>query len=423
LKTRFRSYYYYIAFVKYKQLTFFAIFLAASPIWAYLDTALFPDNILYYRHLMYVSYLIFGLAVFNNGFGLATNSIGGIILSLLLLFLYYLLRSHFSTVGQLNWLYISSYRWVIPMLLYILVIYNSEIDQRIIEYLILFIKITIILAAVISLIQLTIDRSFFEYQIAAEKMMINTHDDYTRYQSIFSFLSPNDLGFSFLSISSILIGYLILIKEKYSRILLWILIISIVALLSNARYVIFGFFIVVSQIFFKEFNFRNIFRNLFILFLTITVIYLTLSYIGFDINQYITDKILSSKSNSSRIISFFVFLKYFPQNPMFGTGVRASAQLWNELGGSDNFMQIHIGYLSHLYEFGLIGSLFLFSFYFFVLKKLYITKKLTGFSGGYFAMLIFLFANLTLVEYSMFFYGLMIVFIFDSYYSQKDETS
>jgi hypothetical protein len=33
----------------------------------------------------------------------------------------------------------------------------------------------------------------------------------------------------------------------------------------------------------------------------------------------------------------------------------------------------------------------------------------------------FLFANLTMVEYSLFFYGMLLAFVFDTYYLQKRE--
>jgi len=89
--------------------------------------------------------------------------------------------------------------------------------------------------------------------------------------------------------------------------------------------------------------------------------------------------------------------------------------------------QIHVGYLSHLVSFGIVGSFFMFGFWFLLAKKLYKSAKYTKYWGSFFAFLIYLWAQTTLVYYSIFFYGLIFAFVFDKYvkdnYSNKEFVS
>ena len=135
-----------------------------------------------------------------------------------------------------------------------------------------------------------------------------------------------------------------------------------------------------------------------------------------DSNKYVEDRILS-KSADTRLLAVDLFLKYFPQKPMFGSGIHVDDNLRRELAGRSS--QIHVGVLSHLYEFGIIGSLLFFLAWFFIAKKFYITAKTTGQYGIFIGFLCFLFANLTLVEYSMFYMGIIFLFIFNRYYSTR----
>jgi O-antigen ligase len=208
-------------------------------------------------------------------------------------------------------------------------------------------------------------------------------------------------------------------RESGMKLLFWSLLAGLTAFLSNSRYVSFGFIIIMMQILFDSYYVKLKKVTLVLVFILPVSIFFILQFIGYDLNDYLANRLFSKDSDSSRIISFFLFLKYFPEAPFWGTGVRASYSLWRELGNSDTLMQIHIGFLSHLYEFGAVGSLLLFTIYFLIIRKFSNTRKLTGYSGSLFAFIMFLFANLTMVEYSVFFYGLMLSMVFDRYFFQK----
>jgi hypothetical protein len=98
-----------------------------------------------------------------------------------------------------------------------------------------------------------------------------------------------------------------------------------------------------------------------------------------------------------------------------------SEEVWiasNAFGSS----QIHVGYLAHLVAFGAIGSLFLFGFWFALTLNLRKTAMKTGYWGSFYAFLVFLWSNVTLVHYTIFFYGLIFALIFDKHYKDKNKS-
>jgi hypothetical protein len=70
--------------------------------------------------------------------------------------------------------------------------------------------------------------------------------------------------------------------------------------------------------------------------------------------------------------------------------------------------QLHVGYLASLYTFGIVGSLFLFSYWVTLTTDMFRTAKKSGFYAGFYAMLTFLVANLTLVSFTIHYYGLIL---------------
>ena len=80
---------------------------------------------------------------------------------------------------------------------------------------------------------------------------------------------------------------------------------------------------------------------------------------------------------------------------------------------------IHVGYLSHLVAYGIVGCFFLFGFWFLLVKKLYRTAKQTNYWGSFFAFLTFLWAFATFSHSSIFLYGLIFALVFNKYFEDK----
>ena len=122
-------------------------------------------------------------------------------------------------------------------------------------------------------------------------------------------------------------------------------------------------------------------------------------------------------TKSSRYFAFEIFTKHFPDNPWFGNGVHLTEEIAKEIKGRSS--QIHIGYLSHLVSFGVVGSLLLFGFWFSALRTFYKRARITKFYGSFFAFLMLVWANVTLVSYEIFYVGIIFAIVFDKYYWDK----
>ena len=122
-----------------------------------------------------------------------------------------------------------------------------------------------------------------------------------------------------------------------------------------------------------------------------------------------------SIEETTRYGAYINFLHFFPQTPFFGTGVHLTDEIWLA-SRAIHSSQIHVGYLSHLLTFGLFGSFLLFSFWFCLAKDLYKKAKLKGYYGPLFAFLVFLWFNVTAVDFRLGYPGLIIAFVFSQFY-------
>ena len=83
---------------------------------------------------------------------------------------------------------------------------------------------------------------------------------------------------------------------------------------------------------------------------------------------------------------------------------------------------IHVGYLSHLTAFGLIGCFFLFGFWYLLIRNLFKTARYSHYWGSVFAFLAFLWSFTTMSQSSIFYYGIIWAFVFDKYYIERVQT-
>jgi hypothetical protein len=303
----------------------------------------------------------------------------------------------------------------------ILVIHNSNFDNSFLKKAIPLIKVTIIIAAVVSIVQV----EFYSFMDAnpiwlqneiGDKLSDNLYQD--RRASIFGFIDRNELGLSYIPLLSVVIGFLLINRSKLYP--FFLILGGISAFLSNTRYVMIGFIIITLQILFgQNIKTKRVIKNLLYILIITFVLYQLLLYLGYNIDEWFYSRLFEEGDiyQSTRYSALQNFLIFFPQNFILGTGgmtdeiKRASYNV-----GSS---QIHVGYLSGLVYYGLIGSFFLFGFWFLLAKKLYKTAKLTNYWGSFFAFLIFLWANMTLVYFHIFFYGIIFALVFDKYYSDQ----
>ncbi len=305
----------------------------------------------------------------------------------------------------------------------LIVIENVHFTDRFFHQIRPILKYTIVAAAIASIIQLFYIGFMDGYPIWAKIGEMETDlfgDIYNvRRTSIFGFVDPNELGLSYLPLLSVFIGIQLYHKKK--NYILFLVLGAISAFLSNTRYVIVAFVLVLIQIFIvnKKLD-MNLLRNILFVVVGTFFLFMFLNFVGYDTDVWISSRLFAEGSleETTRFKAFSVFNIFFPEHPWFGVGA-----MTNEIKEASEQIaqssQIHIGYLSHLVYFGIFGSFLGFGFWFMLAKRLYKTAKLTNYWGSFLGFLIFLWANLTLVTFHIFFYGILIALVVDKYFRDK----
>ncbi|MBN1999838.1 hypothetical protein JW935_19940 [candidate division KSB1 bacterium] len=292
-----------------------------------------------------------------------------------------------------------------------LLIENAVFNGKFIDRIIIIFKITIVAAFIVSFIQVFVIEYFLIPVQLYEDVNI-AQFGIIRFPSLFAYIDPNAMGFSFLPIAGLVLSYDIYHKKRFTA--LFIVMSGVVALLSSTRYIQIGFFIILLQLLIsKKFSLKNSLLLLLLLGFTIFLSTFFLRAIGFELDDYYYTRLIE-RTYMSRIVGINLFIKFFPQNPFFGVGQRVSDELFMALGGYSS--QIHIGFLSHLYEWGIVGSFFVFTAWTLLTIKTWRIAMRSRFYGGFFGILVFLFANATLVEYDLFHYGIIFSLVFTKYF-------
>lgn len=301
----------------------------------------------------------------------------------------------------------------------VLIIYNTRFSDRFINKSIFILKITIIIAAITSIVQ--VFNSEFLNAIWGTKSSTSLPSELYQFQrsSIFHFIDPNSLGLSFMPILSIVTGFL-LYKQKQIFIL-YLLFGGISALLSNARYVMVSFILITLQILiFRGVSLIKIFKYVIITSILLISLLTILNYIGYDFKEWYEKRLFAEGSikATTRYFAIKNFLIYFPKYYLFGNGdiYNEEVVIASQAYGSSH---MHIGYLSHLVAYGVLGCFFLYSFWFYLLKRIYITAKQTGYWGSFFAFMTFFWAFLSNSVSSIFYYGLIFALVLDKYFNDK----
>lgn len=395
--------------------TFFYILLI-SPILGYIYIVWFrlPDTILFWyemyilmigivfilsheiKHIPNYTWLILGYAAYR-AIWVQINYTGGFLSS------FYLTTHYFSTV------------------LLVIIIYNTNFSDSFIKRSILIFKITAILAVTASIIQIFyphfLDANAYFNKDLTSDIGGGLYQD--RRTAIFGFVDLNEIGLSFIPFSSVIIGHLI--RNRLKPYIYLIIAVGITSLLTNARYVMVGFLLLTLQfVFYHKKELKNYLKFISIAVVLILIFYFALDIFGYNLLDWYHKRLFAEGSieQTTRWKAWGNFIYFFPKYFLWGTGVfnapeivRASARI-----GSS---QIHVGYLAHLVSFGIVGSFFYFGFLFMLTKSLLKTAKITNYWGSFFAFLIFLWAQATLVYHTIFFTGLIFALIFDKYYSDK----
>lgn len=336
-----------------------------------------------------------------------------------LFFLYVMVRNIVFFEGDITSALISvTHLRNLSIFFLLLIIYYTDFRSSFINHSVAIIKITILVSFIISVLQV-FDTSILNAWALwrPEGRGIIEEGLYLfRRSSIFGFIDPNALGLSFIPLWSVLIGHLLKNRSKY--LVVFIIAGAIVALLSNTRYVMAGIAIIPLQLLIAhKFNINSIIRYVVVILMLLFVMWNILAFFGFDTFLWYQERLFREGSieATTRYKAIDNFLFFFPQFPIFGNGSisdEAVIAASRAIGSS----HIHVGYLSHLVAYGIVGCFFLFGFWFMLIIRLYRNAKKTDYWGSFFAYLFFLFSFATMSQPSIFYYGLIFALIFDKYY-------
>jgi hypothetical protein len=298
---------------------------------------------------------------------------------------------------------------------FFIVIEHTVFDNPFIEKLNRLIFLIVILSLVVSIIQIKFPSFFFNVALDLE----SGYRDERRCASIYSWTNLNSLGISFPILISILVSF----YQKNKSTLSFIVIAGIiVSFLSKARYVMISGIVALSQLFFNA-KISAIKKASFVLMLFVGIYFIvvTANNIGYNINDVIENRILEKDNDmgsaKARIRSYEVFKVVFPKNPWFGVGPETRKEALDLLDGEVTI--IHVGYLSYLYFYGIVGFSILLSSIFFLFRDAWKVGKRDNFWGIFYGLISFCLANITFVYFNFSEMGIVISIIYLRYFKYR----
>jgi O-Antigen ligase len=297
----------------------------------------------------------------------------------------------------------------------LIIIENVDFDEKFIVVMNRNILLIVVLSLIVSLIQVKDPTFFFNTMI---DMTLYVGEGDIRITSIYSWVDPNSGGITFPILIAILLNFYTSKSKFFPLIILCGIVVSF---LSKARFVMISALIAFSQIFLnRKLSFQKLFSLIFIFAISIYLIVFAAGEFGFNIQEVISNRILEKDtemgSAKARITSYEVFIKKFPENPLFGVGPETKQDVLDLLG---DIPAIHVGYLSYLYFYGIVGCFFLFLALYYLFADAWLVGKKFGFWGGFYGLVSFAVANLTFVYFNFSEMGIVLIAIYTRFYKSR----
>ncbi|HOZ68299.1 MAG TPA: O-antigen ligase family protein [Chitinophagaceae bacterium] len=295
------------------------------------------------------------------------------------------------------------------------VIENTDFDVAFIEKMNRNIFYIIVISLLVSILQMQNPNFFFN-----PRVLMDNPEEFgeveIRNASIYSWYTANSGGITFPILISFALNYF---EAQKSRFMFIVLAGILVSFLTKARYVMISAILVFSQLFIsKGKSFTKLISLAFIFAAGIALFVFIADQVGYDLQKVISSRILEEDSDmesaKARVVSYEVFMKVFPQHPWLGVGPATGKDVVELLGGG--IPLIHVGYLSYLYFYGLVGCLFLFLSLFFLLRDGWRVGKKWGFWGSFYGLITFCVANATFVYFNFAEMGIVLCVIYQRFY-------
>lgn len=352
----------------------------------------------------------------------------------LLLFLLYQYYSTFYILDrEFKMLYLVSNDLVGSIFL-LFIVENIQINKLFFDRVFKISKVIIVAAIIVIFIQQTFNPHFL-MRPGTTDILDKFKGNEMRLHSIYSWVGDLSNGFSFVPVFLIIVETLNK-KKKHKKVLIWILFGIIFAVLTRARWALVNafmvFFVVIIT---QQEKFKAFLKYLFIIPSILIMGYFTMEVVGIDAEGIVKERILETdkknvqnSSAGTRLLAVYAFNKFYWKNAIFGKGNikygmggtnKQDYQLKKFLAGRSS--QIHVGYLSLFYIYGLIGGLFFLMFLYTFTRKFYRDAKKTKYWAPFFGILGLTLANITLVYLSFFEFGLVFAVIANKFYVNQYE--
>jgi O-antigen ligase len=414
----------------YKFNRFLLTLIAAAPIVGYfLYTFLSID---FFKIMQFLSYIgIILLLVFRS------NSIPIKFPRYLLFYFIFVLYVYYSTFVQLGRDFKPIYLVdsMLGGLSYMFIIENVYITKRHFKLLLNISMFVLIIAVIVIVVQELIDPTFMvKSDFRRLNLLTGSDSNNNRLVSIYTWIGGlSEVGFSFVPILIIVVEHFYRSdKKKY---IFWILIGLIYAFLSKARWIMVNTILVFALLIVNQRNkVQHFIKYLVLIPFFFAISFFVLEAVGINAMGIVNERILendkknvSETSAGTRLLAFKAFGALYWDKPIFGHG--SSKYGMGGTGKQDyklrSFLkgrsaQIHVGYLSLFYMYGLIGGFFFVAFIFLILRKLFINAKKTGIWSPFLGFLGFALANWTLVIFSFYQMGFIMAMVVYKYYNQED---
>lgn len=398
---------------KYLQILFL-ILIPFYPFWAWAFLAGDNKEIVEYANLLWMGLFAFMLIY-------KSNRVPKYLVFLMIFTIYHLATVYYFNLvpPEMTWVSFIRQDANVYACAVFFVIENTTFDDWFYEKMNRNILIIVAIALVVSVMQVRDPYFFLNPKVDIE----GDYTDQGRIFSIFSWTNINTLGITFPLLISILLSVTDLKKKTFPFVLLSGI---VVAFLTRARYIMISTIIVISQLLIT--STFSVKRKLYfgaILFFSVIFLLFAAANLGYNIQDVIQDRILEKNNDIEmgsamvRVKSYYVFLVKFPEHPWFGVGPKTRDDVVQLLGGEAPL--IHVGYLSYLYYYGIIGFSILLVSIFFLFKEAFRIGKKYLFWGGFYGLLAFCFANTTFVYFNFNEMGIILIVIYLKYFNDKSD--
>jgi hypothetical protein len=351
----------------------------------------------------------------------------------LLLFTLYTIISDLLLVGkELNFKYIYT-NGTMGSLMVIFLVENTYFPKKFMDYALKISSFILVIAFLVILIQQFYDITFFVNPVDIEGLT-NSMFTETRLPSIYSWIGGlYILGLCYFPVMAIVVGDAL--KSGNNNISSWHMIMgAITAFISKSRFIMLNYIVLVFLIpIYRRVDFFKVVKFSLYVIVICGSIYLGSKQIGFDMDKILSERIFETKSQDirhstagTRLLAIQIFEKLFPENPLFGKGRKhytpknsTDYELLQELQGRSS--QIHVGYLSLFYYYGIVGGSLFLAFTIATIVRMYKTAKKTLYWGPVFGFGQLVIYNFTGVILNFMIMGIILCYVFDKYYRDMEE--